>query len=73
MASTNGLIYFQIHHRQGKRHGNSNGLPRINIQNGKCKQCKVNVNEATDEVEYYHIEDLHESTNGVDVQSCDYV
>lgn len=48
-------------------------MTRMNIQNGKCKQCKLNVTEATDEEKYYHIEDLRKSTNGEDVQSCDYV
>lgn len=64
---------FQIQHRPGKRHGNANGLTRMNIQNGKCKQCKLNVTEATNEEQYYHIEDLRKSTNGEDVQSFDYV
>lgn len=65
---------FQIQHRPGKRHGNANGLTRMNIQNGKCKQCRLNVTEATDEEQYYHIvEDLRKSTNGEDVQSCNYV
>lgn len=64
---------FKIQHRPGKRHGNADGLTRMNIQNEKCKQCKLNVTEATDEEKYYHIEDLRKSTNGEDVQSCDYV
>lgn len=64
---------FQIQHRPGKRHGNADGLTRMNIQNGKCKQCKLNVTEATDEEQYYHIEDLCKLTNGEDVQSCNYM
>jgi hypothetical protein len=57
---------FQIQHRPGKRHGNADRLSRMNTQNGKCKQYKLDVTDDTGGTEYHHIENLRKSVDHVD-------
>jgi hypothetical protein len=45
----------------------------MNTQNGKCKQCKLDVIDETGGTEYHHIEDLRKLVDHVDSQSYDYV